>query len=136
MIFFIRGLPEESEQPENFNKITIKNHLPANELNEVLAMSKMVICRSGYTSVMDLAALQKKAILIPTPGQTEQEYLAKYLMEKGYFLSEKQKDFSIKQSLEKAATFNFKKLDFPKGEYKKTVAEFVTFLKSGHAPIQ
>lgn len=135
-VFFIRGLPEENEQPDNFNKITIKNHLPATELNEVLAKSKMVICRSGYTSVMDLAALQKKAILIPTPGQAEQEYLAKYLMEKGFFLSEKQNDFSIKQSLEKAATFSYEKLDFPREEYKKTVAEFVDSLKSGQDPIQ
>ncbi|MDE3185500.1 MAG: glycosyl transferase family 28 [Bacteroidota bacterium] len=133
-IYLIRGLPEESEPPENFKNITIKNHLPANELNEVFAMSKVVICRSGYTSVMDLTALQKKAILIPTPGQTEQEYLAKYLMEKGFFFSEKQNNFSIKQSLKKAATFHFKKLDFPKGEYKKTVAEFVNSLKFKNDP--
>ncbi len=135
-IFFIRGLPEESKQPENFNKITIKNHLPAYELNEVLAMSKIVICRSGYTSVMDLAALQKKAILIPTPGQTEQEYLAKYLMEKQFFLLEKQEDLSIKKSLEKVTAFNFKKLELPGKAYKKTIKEFVNSLKSGHHPIQ
>jgi uncharacterized protein (TIGR00661 family) len=135
-IFFIRGLPEESEQLENFNKIIIKNHLPANELNKVLAMSKMVICRSGYTSVMDLTALYKKAILIPTPGQTEQEYLAKYLMEKRFFFSENQNNFSIKQSLKKAAAFHFEKTDFPKGKYKKTLAEFVNSLKSKEDPTQ
>jgi UDP-N-acetylglucosamine:LPS N-acetylglucosamine transferase len=85
---------------------------------------------------MDLTALRKKAILIPTPGQTEQEYLAKYLMEKGFFFSENQNNFSIKQSLKKAATFHFERLDFPKEEYKKTVAEFVNSLKSRDDPTQ
>lgn len=134
-IFIIRGLPDESNKPANFNNITIENHLPASELNKVISKSKIVICRSGYTSVMDLAALKKRAILIPTPGQTEQEYLAKYLMEKRYFLSVQQKDFSIQKALDKAGTFHFETLEFQKEEYKKTVAEFVHSLKSGNDPI-
>ncbi len=134
-IFIIRGLPDESNKPANFNNITIENHLPASELNKVISKSKIVICRSGYTSVMDLAALKKRAILIPTPGQTEQEYLAKYLMEKRYFLSVQQKDFSIEKALDKAGTFHFETLEFQKEEYKKTVAEFVNSLKSGNDPI-
>jgi uncharacterized protein (TIGR00661 family) len=134
-IFFIRGLPDESKKPANFNSVTIENHLPANELNKVLEKSKMVICRSGYTSVMDLTALKKRAILIPTPGQTEQEYLAKYLMEKDFFLSVPQKDFSIEKAVEKVGTFHFETLEFQKEEYKKTVAKFVQSLKSGNNAI-
>ena len=65
----------------------------------------MIICRSGYTSVMDLAALHKRAILIPTPGQTEQEYLAKYLMEKGFFYQNSKTIFPLRQTLEKADYF-------------------------------
>ena len=56
---------------------------------------------------MDLVALGKKAILIPTPGQTEQEYLAEYLYEKKYFFSVEQKNFSLPQALEKYSTFAF-----------------------------
>ncbi len=67
--------------------ITQVSHLGAKELNEAMLASDMVLSRSGYTTLMDLAKLNKKAILIPTPGQSEQEYLGKYLMKKGYFYS-------------------------------------------------
>jgi len=58
---------------------TIVNLAGSAELEKLLHKSKHVICRAGYTSIMDLVALEKKATLIPTPGQTEQEYLAKLL---------------------------------------------------------
>lgn len=41
--------------------------------------SKFIICRGGYSSIMDLLSLNKRALLVPTPGQTEQEYLSKHL---------------------------------------------------------
>ena len=55
------------------------------KLEFLLNASKQVICRSGYSSVMDLITLGKSAILIPTKNQNEQEYLAQYLNKKGYF---------------------------------------------------
>ncbi len=129
----MRGLPGENKKPPNFNQVIIENHLAARELNDILLKSKMVLCRSGYTSVMDLSVLQKKAILIPTPGQTEQEYLSEYLMEKKYFFSMQQKVFSIKKALELAANFNFHRPNIDPDGYKKIIAEFVLFLKSGPA---
>jgi len=60
------------------------------ELQEIYSQSKHIICRSGYTSLMDLITLGKSAIIIPTPSQTEQEYLAEYLSKKGWFISLKQ----------------------------------------------
>lgn len=129
-IIFIRGLPSDNQKPENFNAVKIENHLRGEELNKLVAESKIIISRSGYTTVMDLATLHKKAILIPTPGQTEQEYLAKYLNEKKYFLTEKQEGFSINESLKKAKTFQFRELHFAKDGYKKTITEFVESLKS------
>lgn len=128
-IFFIRGLPSENQKPENFNAVKIENHLPGEALNKLIAESKIIISRSGYTTVMDLAILHKKAILIPTPGQTEQEYLAKYLGDKKYFLAEKQDGFSIKDSVERAKNFHFRELHFAKDSYKKTITEFVESLK-------
>jgi len=56
------------------------------KLQEIFAQSKHIICRSGYTSIMDLTKIDRKAILIPTPSQTEQEYLAKHLSGKGQFV--------------------------------------------------
>ena len=36
---------------------------------------------------MELISLGCSAMLIPTPGQTEQEYLARHLAAKGWFLT-------------------------------------------------
>jgi UDP-N-acetylglucosamine:LPS N-acetylglucosamine transferase len=52
---------------------------------DIINSSKGVVTRSGYTTIMELISLNCSALLIPTPGQTEQEYLAEYLSEKGWF---------------------------------------------------
>lgn len=130
-IFLIRGLPDQNNKPENFNNVIIENHLNAMELNEMIERSKVVLCRSGYTSVMDLSALQKKAIFIPTPAQREQEYLSKFLTEKGYFFSMDQKNFSVHKALQLSANYHFNIPEIHANQYKTTVKEFVSFLKSG-----
>ena len=62
--------------------ISIFPHLRIEKFVKLISNSELVICRSGYSSIMDLYYLQKKIIFIPTPGQTEQEYLAKYFKKK------------------------------------------------------
>lgn len=82
---------------ENFihhHNIEIHNFLGSERLNALMNRSKMVICRSGYTSLMDLRKLNQKAILIPTPGQYEQEYLADQLDGKYGFITLKQSDIT------------------------------------------
>ena len=54
-------------------------HLPPAAMAAVIKGSTAVISRSGYTTIMELASLgipPDRTTLIPTPGQTEQEYLA------------------------------------------------------------
>jgi len=58
--------------------ITFVTGQPSSVLQGYIEKADMVICRSGYTSLMELASLSKGAIIIPTPGQTEQEYLGEY----------------------------------------------------------
>ncbi len=70
------------------NNFKIVPHLPSSELKEVLLNSKLIICRSGYSSIMDLEYLKKRALLVPTPGQTEQEYLAKFHSNNHIFISQ------------------------------------------------
>lgn len=65
--------------------ISYVTHLNAAQLSDALQKAKLVICRSGYSTLMDLAVLGKKALLIPTPGQTEQEYLAAHLQDMDYY---------------------------------------------------
>jgi uncharacterized protein (TIGR00661 family) len=99
-IVVVRGLPSEENILE-VGDIKIYNHLRAASLNELILASKTIIARSGYTTVMDIAALQQKAIFVPTPGQTEQEYLAAYLSEKKYCLAETQDGFNLQAALDK-----------------------------------
>jgi UDP-N-acetylglucosamine:LPS N-acetylglucosamine transferase len=79
---------------------------------------------------MDLVKLQKKAILIPTPGQTEQEYLAKYLMENQMFYTVKQKDFSLHNALRGVDSFAFYFPKYNMEQYKKNIQQFVLSLQS------
>ena len=67
------------------------------QLETAINESKLVLSRSGYTTIMDLAKLEKKAFFIPTPGQFEQKYLAKYLAEKHITPFSNQKDFTIEK---------------------------------------
>jgi uncharacterized protein (TIGR00661 family) len=107
-VLLVRGLPGNTETViTNTDTITIADHLSATDLNTAIEQADWVICRSGYTSIMDLVKLGKKAILIPTPGQTEQEYLADYLLQQKRFYSVLQKDFSLTEALEHAKHFPF-----------------------------
>jgi uncharacterized protein (TIGR00661 family) len=100
-IVFLRGLPEENSiLTSNNNQVKIINHLPAKEINELIQKAELVLARCGYSTIMDLIALKQKAILIPTPGQTEQEYLAKYLQEKQLFYTVDQENFSLQKEVE------------------------------------
>jgi uncharacterized protein (TIGR00661 family) len=132
-VLIARGLPSSDEimVPPN-HQVTIVNHLLAHQLNTAIEQSKLFISRSGYTTIMDLIKLKKNAVLVPTPGQTEQEYLAKYLMEKKYFYTIDQADFSLKDILEEVSNFSFKKLDYSCDNYKNVINEFVGSLKSSN----
>lgn len=76
----VRGVPNSDYSSPLVNgKVIIYNHLDAEKLEKEIYKSGYVIARCGYSTVMDLTTMDKKALLIPTPGQTEQEYLAKHL---------------------------------------------------------
>ena len=101
----IFGLPDTSlrKQVEN---LTIVNHLSRAEMQDVIANSEIIISRSGYTTIMDLVKLQKKAVLVPTPGQTEQEYFSDYLKDKTMFVLRKQNDFDLNNAVNELKTLN------------------------------
>jgi len=93
-IAIVRGTSEKTVLKYSCKCINVAN---SDELNNLINTSKFVVCRSGYSSVMDLVVKNKKTILVPTPGQTEQEYLAKYLLEQGLFKSLQQSEFNLKK---------------------------------------
>ena len=69
----------ELSKEEGLSKNLVGHYKPdSNSLELLIDRSEYVICRSGYSSIMDLIKKNQRAILIPTPGQIEQIYLAKY----------------------------------------------------------
>jgi hypothetical protein len=91
---FLDGRPDRDSKAERQNNIICYNHLRASEMKALITSSDSIITRSGYTTIMELISLNCSALLIPTPGQTEQEYLASYLEGKGWFKSVTQKKLS------------------------------------------
>jgi len=96
----VQGLPEGKIQSQP--GVMMFPHLETDKMLEAMKSADMILCRPGYSSIMDLEATGNKAILVPTPGQTEQEYLAKTMMEKGAFYSETQSNFDLARSMEMA----------------------------------
>lgn len=96
-VLFVKGQIENEQQISEQKHITNYNFMMSGELGDAINKSKLVISRSGYTTVMDLAKLSKKAFFIPTPGQFEQEYLAKRLDEQGFVPSCSQNEFNLDQ---------------------------------------
>ena len=125
-----RGLPSKSiDQQINNPAIEIHDHLSTAELNAAIQSSEMVISRSGYTTVMDLALLQQKAILVPTPGQTEQEYLATMLMKKKMFYKAQQEGFSLQDVLKRLTDFSFEFPSMSQGLFKSAIENFIRSVK-------
>ena len=78
-VLFVRGVGESRPTINNTKNITFCNLLSGNELRDALMAAELIICRAGYSTLCDVVALKKRAVIIPTPGQTEQEYLAERL---------------------------------------------------------
>ena len=110
-VLIVRGLPDSGSVLEVQKNVKYVNHLAAKQLEEAIHSSFFVIARCGYSTVMDLIKLQKKTILIPTPGQTEQEYLAKHLFTRKMAFCAKQESFDLKKALDTAKTFQYSFLD-------------------------
>jgi uncharacterized protein (TIGR00661 family) len=88
------------EQFDQNDNLEIHGYLTAEKLNEKMMACEVIVARSGYSTLMDLAKMGKKAAFIPTPGQTEQEYLVKYLENQGIYWNSQQ-DFELQDVIEK-----------------------------------
>lgn len=124
----VRGLPGSTQLPLVPPNIVIHNHLDTAAYNQALCAAGMVISRTGYSTVMDIVAAGQKSILIPTPGQTEQEYLAQYLVKKGLALCYTQQAFNLEQALITAGSFNYQTIA-AEPLYIKILSDFVESLQ-------
>lgn len=116
------GKPED-----NFHRGTkLKSYLGREEREDLLNRSKIVVARSGYSTLMDLFALRKKGFLIPTPGQLEQEYLAKRHMERKTFYSVQEKELDLPRQLEAALAFKAPALKYSPERAAEKALEVIT----------
>ena len=99
-VVFVKGIIEKDQKKEQIENVTYFNFMNSRQLEQTFNESEMVLCRSGYTTIMDLSKLGKKAFFIPTPGQYEQEYLAEKLKKEGLVPYTKQDDFRIENLIE------------------------------------
>ena len=99
------GKPEEAGRIWRHGRSEIHSFVNRVEQEELMNRARMIVSRSGYTTMMELAELGKNALLIPTPGQTEQEYLADYHLQKGTYYSTTQDRLDLPRDLARAAKY-------------------------------
>jgi len=124
-VLIVQGITEKNERRKISENVEIVSHLTSDELQKEILSSEIILSRPGYSTVMDLAVLGKKAIFVPTPGQTEQEYLARYFSEKQIAYSVSQKKFNLLIALkESEKNFGFT-VKYSGEEFKKAVDLFL-----------
>jgi len=118
-VLFVRGIISDKEISMENTNVEIVNFMLQKDLQKAVLESKIIIARSGYSTIMDLERLQAKAFFIPTPGQFEQEYLAKYLEKQNIapFASQKNFDLSLLKSSKKYTGFSSVKKSNRKQDY-------------------
>lgn len=104
-ILFVRGVLTEKEEISASKNFKIVNYLLSKDLEVAINESDVIISRSGYSTIMDLAVLGKKAFFIPTPGQFEQEYLAERLKKMGIAPFVNQQNFT-KENLKEITKYS------------------------------
>lgn len=120
----VRGLTDR-DPLESSERVTVIDYASTIELNKLICRAENVVCRAGYTSVMDMLKLGKKVILIPTPGQAEQEYLGKHLVKNRLALIIPQKNLSLKNALAAANKLTTKVFSNSADQYKVAVRSLV-----------
>lgn len=121
------GIPEQATSHSRAN-VRFYSFLNAERQEDMMNRAKFIIGRPGYTTVMELAELdKKKALFLPTPGQTEQEYLASYFEEQGYFHAVSQYGLDLRMAIEDSQRFE----GFtPPWKTQRSVQEFMKVLAS------
>ena len=98
------GTPEKKFFREE-NNIKVYSYLSEEKREEILNRSKIVVSRSGYSTIMDLAELEKKAFFIPTKYQTEQEYLVRFHLKQGNCYFKDQEKINLESDLKEAEKY-------------------------------
>jgi uncharacterized protein (TIGR00661 family) len=112
--FIVRGLPQRNginltsniEHQTSNTSEDVVDFMGTDELKDLIESAEVVLARSGYSTIMDLAALGAKGIFIPTPGQTEQLYLAERLKEKRIAFFMHQEKFDLETAMNEGKKYS------------------------------
>ena len=101
-VVFVRGLINGSGAADLPEAIAGFSHLPDGPLAWLIRHARLVICRPGYSTLMDLAVFGKKVLVVPTPGQTEQEYLGRRIGDLGWGRCVRQGELNLADQMPEA----------------------------------
>jgi uncharacterized protein (TIGR00661 family) len=121
----VLGQPAEDKHTIINERIHVFSSLSPDEIQDYVQRSGFILARSGYSTIMDLATLGKKAILVPTPGQTEQEYLANYLSEEKIFYCTTQDNFNLNLAFDKVKATNGILQPTPNDQLEKVITDSI-----------
>ncbi len=120
----VLGTPELNFEKSDKLRHRVVPHLPSDQMEIAIKESELVISRSGYSTIMDLSVLGKKAVFVPTPGQTEQEYLGHLFNNNRQHMLMLQRDFNLEEAWGNSENFS----GFPattSQAYKKHLERFI-----------
>lgn len=118
------GDPSRTDEVRQLGATTVYGYLDRARQAEMLNRARVVITRSGYTTLMELAELGKRALFVPTPGQSEQEYLARFHHRRGHVYSTTQKKLDIVRDLPRAQAAS----GLPRIDTRHTVERFLRII--------
>lgn len=128
-VLLVRGIQAKLHLENENPNLQVESVLTTEELHREIMSSEMILSRSGYSTIMDLAALGKKAILVPTKGQTEQEYLAEKFKSKNILYSVEEKDLDLKEALRESCMYEGLRIDYNNSILSEKLANLFTYSK-------
>lgn len=105
-VVIVLGKSEKIEPIFMSSKLKIYSHLPRQDFENIFNRAQLIISRPGYSTIMELVELGKKALLIPTPGQTEQVYLAQWVRDKKWFFCVDQNKLDLVRDINIARSYS------------------------------
>ena len=125
----VRGTRTERPHPDSTpNNVRIFDLIDQEFLQRLIAGSRKLIFRCAYSSVMDLVAMERTALLVPTPGQGEQEYLSEHLTHRGYFPILQEKNFNTETAAELLNSHEAKAMAKKNQHLREVLADFLSAL--------
>ena len=124
----IAGGNPDIKQDSQKKNIKFYSFLESKEQEKMMNRAKFIVTRSGYTTILELAELEKKKVLlVPTPGMTEQEYIADLYEQEGFWHHIHQDKLDLRKDIKKAMGFSGFK---PKWKTKESVKKIMKIISS------